>query len=182
MKLESCGPYKQNLIILDRLRCVERCRALKRFFLAVEVLSRIYREVSIVKESRWIKIAIEELSSNQKVSRWIEVAIERYQECDKKLLKSLDRQLSYKRCPQLKDFNGSRQLSSIQKVSRWIKQLSRSYRECDKKQMKGLDRQPSYQEVSSSYRDCLKTVFQEEKNIYINAIKHATQPNIQTAF
>ena len=45
-------------------------------FLAIEELSRFYREVSTVKESRWIEEAIEKLSSKQKVSRWIEVAIE----------------------------------------------------------------------------------------------------------
>ena len=33
-----------------------------------------------------------------------------------------------------------------------------------------------------SYRDCLKVVFQEEKNIDMNAINHATQPRIQTTF
>ena len=54
-------------------------------------------------------------------------------------------------------------LLSIQRVSRWIKQLSRSYQECDKKKLKWLDRQPSYQEVSSSYRDYLKTVFQRRE-------------------
>ena len=36
--------------------------------------------------------------------------------------------------------------------------------------------------MSSNCRDCLKTVFQEEKNTDLNAIKHATQPKIQTAF
>ena len=36
--------------------------------------------------------------------------------------------------------------------------------------------------MSRSYRDCLKTVFQEEKNIDMNAIKHETQPMIQTTF
>ena len=65
--------------------------SIKRRFLAVEELSRIYWEVSIVKESRWIEEAIEKLSSKQKVSRWIEEAIERYRECDKKQLKSLNR-------------------------------------------------------------------------------------------
>ena len=31
-------------------------------------------------------------------------------------------------------------------------------------------------------RDCLKTVFQEGKNAYMNAFKHATQPRIQSTF
>ena len=38
------------------------------------------------------------------------------------------------------------------------------------------------QEVSRRCRDCLKTVFQEMKNTDMNAIKHATQPRIQTSF
>ena len=117
-------PLYRNFIILNRSRCVERCRALKRRFLAVEELSRIYREVYTVKEALWIEQAVEKLSSKQKVSRWNEVAIE-------------------------------------------------GYRECDKKQPKGLDRWPSYWEVSNSCQDCLKSVFQEEKNIDMNAIKHA---------
>ena len=57
-------------------------------------------------------------------------------------------------------------------------QLSRSYRDCDKRKMKSsIDSQ-----VSRRCRDCLKTVFQEGKNTDMNAIKHATQPRIQTAF
>ena len=60
-------------------------------FLAVEELSKIYQEVSTMKEARWIEEAVEKLSSKQKVSRWIEVAIKRYRECDKKQLTSLNR-------------------------------------------------------------------------------------------
>ena len=44
-----------------------------------------------MKEARQIKEAIEKLSSKQKVSQWIEAAIERYQECNKKQPKSLDK-------------------------------------------------------------------------------------------
>ena len=86
-----------------------------------------------MKEARWIEEAVEKVSSKQKVSRWIEVAIERY-------------------------------------------------RECDKKQLKSFDKQPRCREVSRSCRDCLKTVFQEEKNTDMNAIKNAIQPMIQTTF
>ena len=50
------------------------------------------------------------------------------------------------------------------------------------KEAEELDRQASYGEVSRSCRDCLKTVFQEEKNTDMNVIKHATQPRIQTIF
>ena len=39
------------------------CRALKMRFLAVEELSRIYWEVSTVKEAQWIEEAVEKLSS-----------------------------------------------------------------------------------------------------------------------
>ena len=35
-------------------------------------------------------------------------------------------------------------------------------------------------QVSRRCRDCLKTVFKEGKNIDMNAIKHVTQPKIQT--
>ena len=42
--------------------------------------------------------------------------------------------------------------------------------------------QPSYRQVSKSCRDCLKQFFKEEKNTNMNAIKHATQPRIQTTF
>ena len=36
--------------------------------------------------------------------------------------------------------------------------------------------------MSNSCRDYLKTVFQEEKNTDMNAIKHATKPKIETTF
>ena len=42
-----------------------------------------------------------------------------------------------------------------------------------------LDRQPGVEEVLSKL---LKTVFREEKNTDMNAIKHATQPMIQTPY
>ena len=60
-----------------------------------------------------------------------------------------------------------KKLSRRQKVSRWIELAIESYRECVKKKLKGLDRQLISQELSRSYRDCLKTVFQRrEKNRY----------------
>ena len=61
-------PLYRNFIILDRLRCVERYRALKRSILVVEELSRIYWKVSAVKEAQWIEEGVEMLSSKQKVS------------------------------------------------------------------------------------------------------------------
>ena len=36
--------------------------------------------------------------------------------------------------------------------------------------------------MSRNCRDYLKTVFQEEKNTDMNAIKHATKPKIETTF
>ena len=76
-------------------------------------------------------------------------------------IKDLSRGVHNKRISM--DWEAIENLSSIQKVSRWIKQLSRSNWECDKKKLKRLDRYPSYQKVSSSYRDCLKTVFQRRE-------------------
>ena len=67
------------------------CRELKRHFLAVEELSRIYQKVSTAKESRWIEEVEEKLSSNQKVSWWIKQLSKSYRECDKKQLKDLER-------------------------------------------------------------------------------------------
>ena len=49
------------------------------------------------KDSQWIEVAIENLSSIQKISRWVKVAIESYQECDKKRLKGLNRQHNYQK-------------------------------------------------------------------------------------
>ena len=91
MNKNCADPLNRNFINLDRSRCVERCWEFKRRFLAVEELSRIYREVSIAKESRWIEEAIERLLSNQKVSRWIKQLSRSYRECDKKQLKGLNR-------------------------------------------------------------------------------------------
>ena len=103
---------------------------------------------------------------------------------------------SYREVSTAKSPRWIEKLSSVQKLPRWIKKLLRSYRDkfsktsmdrncdnnCRERKIKRLDRQPSCRKVSSSYRDCLKTVFQEEKNIDINAVKHATQPKIQTKF
>ena len=70
-------PIYRKSQFLDGSRSIERYRELKTRVLFVEELSRICREVSTAKRSRWIKVAIEKLSSIQKVSRWIEVAIEK---------------------------------------------------------------------------------------------------------
>ena len=77
------------------------------------------------------------------------------------VVEELSRGVHYKRGSM--DREGIENLLGIQKLSRWIKQLLRSYRECDKKKLKGLDRQPSCREVSNSYRDYLKTIFQRRE-------------------
>ena len=70
-------------------------------------------------------------------------------------------------------------LSRRQELSRSIHQVSRSYLDCDKKKLQKFDRQQGIEEVSSQL---LKGVFQEVKNIDMNAIQHATQPMIQTPY
>ena len=49
---------------------------------------------------------------------------------------------------------------------------------CNKKQLKSSTDKPGIERC----RDCFKMVFQEGKNTDMNAIKHATQPRIQTTF
>ena len=56
--------------------------------------------------------------------------------------------------------------------------LSRICQDCDKKKLKSL----TESQVLTRCRDCLKIVFQEGKNTDMNAIKHATQPRIQSTF
>ena len=70
-------------------------------------------------------------------------------------------------------------LSRRQELSRSIHQVLRSCQDCDMKKPKELDRQQGIEEVSSQL---LKTVFQEEKNTDMNAIKYATQPIIQITY
>ena len=55
-----------------------------------------------------------------------------------------------------------------------------SYRECDNKKLKGLDRWPICQELSRSYRDCLKIVFQrrEEHRYECNQTCYSTNDPI----
>ena len=113
--------------------------------------------------------------------------IERCKTCEKQCMQEdLDRSRSCRATieqkPTSMDRTAIKHLSRRQKVPRWIENLSRSYRYCDKESTKRLDRQPTCREVSSSCRDCLKTVFQEEKNIDMNAIKLATQTRIQATF
>ena len=81
MKLDSRRPYIQKLIILDRSRGIERCRALK---VQQIQLSRGFQS----KEARWIEVAIEHpegFSMDQSS----------YRECNKKQMKGLDGQPSY---------------------------------------------------------------------------------------
>ena len=72
---------------------------------------------------------------------------------------------------------GVEKLSRRQELSQSIHQVSRSGRDCNKKKLKKLDRQQGIEEVLSQL---FKIVFREEKNTDMNAIKHATQPMIQS--
>ena len=72
---------------------------------------------------------------------------------------------------------GVEKLSSIQTQSRSIHQVSRCRRDCNKKKLRKLDRQLAIEEVSTKL---FKIVFREEKNTNMNAIKHVTQPMIQS--
>ena len=68
--LNRTDPIHRSSIILDRLRGVERCQALKGR--QMQLLSRCL-EVSTAKRSLMDQGAIEQLSRRQKLSRWIEV-------------------------------------------------------------------------------------------------------------
>ena len=65
--------------------------------------------------------------------------------------------VAIERCPQQSDLDGLRTIEICQAYRNFLDGL----RSC---------------------RDCLKTVFQEEKNTNMNAIKHAIQLKIQTTF
>ena len=87
-------------------------------------------------------------------------------------------------------------LSSIQKLSQWIKKLSSSYwdrflktsvdwncdNNCWEKKIKILIDNLAVKRYREAVRIAQKQFFKEEKNAYMNAIKHATQPKIQTTF
>ena len=70
-------------------------------------------------------------------------------------------------------------LSRRQELSRSIHQVSRSCRDSNMKKLKELNRQLAIEEVSSQL---FKIVFREVKNTNMNAIQHATQPMIQSAY
>ena len=74
-------------IEIHKARWIERCRVLKTRVLSVRELSRICREVSIAKGSRWI----EKLSRIYQASRKFLNESSSYRECDKKQLKGLNR-------------------------------------------------------------------------------------------
>ena len=149
-------PLYRNFIILNRSRCVERCRALKRRFLAVEELSRIYREVYTVKEALWIEQAVEKLSSKQKVSRWNEVAIEGYRECDKKQLKNLDSQACLKIV--FKKRKTEIWMQSSMPYNQWSKQhFKHSKSSLNKKNVKRIDPKCAHTLNTSNQFYILKT-------------------------
>ena len=67
------------------------------------------------------------------------------------------------------------QINKRLKRSWSIYQVSKSYRDCYKKKLKKLDRQQGIEEVSSKL---FKTVFWEEKNTDMIAIKHADRKSV----
>jgi len=73
------------------------------------------------------------------------------------------------------------QLSRRHKLSQWIEELSRSYRDCDKKKLKSSIDKLGIESVEELSR-LLKNSFSRKKNTNMNAIKHATQPMIQSTF
>ena len=74
---------------------------------------------------------------------------------------------------------GVEKLSRMQTHSQSIHQVLRSCQDSDKKKLKKLDRQQGIEEVSGHL---IKPVFWDEKNTYMNAIQHATQPMIQSTY
>ena len=74
------------------------------------------------------------------------------------------------------DRGGIKELSRKQEISQSIHLTIERCRDCDEKQhMISIDKLGI-----ERCRDCLKTVFQERKNTDMNAIKHVTQPRIQS--
>ena len=65
--------------------------------------------------------------------------------------------------------------------TRLIELAIKSYSECDKKKLKGLDWWLLCQELSKSYRDCLKTIFQrrEKKQIWMQSSMQLNQTSKQ---
>ena len=80
------------------------------------------------------------------------------------------------------DRGAIKHLSRRKKLYRWIEELSSSYQDCDKKKLKSSIDSLAVERCRGAVEIALKTNFQEEKNINMNAIKHATQPRIQPTF
>ena len=99
-------------------------------------------------------------------------------------MKRYSYQAAIQRCPQQKEARRIQEILSIYRGDKNFLDGSKSYRNCDKKKLKSSIDKPSakrcVKELSRSCQDCSKTVFQGEKNTDMNAIKHATQPRIQT--
>ena len=77
--------FKRRVLAIEELSKGVHSKDSRWIELAIKQISRGQ------KVSRWIELAIEEISRSQKVSIWIEVAIESYRECNKKKLKGLNR-------------------------------------------------------------------------------------------
>ena len=70
------------------------------------------------------------------------------------------------------------ELSMGHKIFQSIHLAIERCQDCDKNQLKSSTDKPGVERC----RGCFKTIFQEGKNIDLNAIKHATQRRIQTTF
>ena len=81
-------------------------------------------------------------------------------------------------CPRQKEARWIKDLSRGQKLSQLIHLAIERCQDCDKNQLKSPTDKPGVERC----RGCFKTIFQEGKNIDLNAIKHATQRRIQTTF
>ena len=91
-ELNLAIPIYRTSLILDRSRGVKRCRDL------IGSIDAFIEKVSKAKRSSMDQGSIKELSRGQKLSRLIDLAIERFQDCDKKQLKSSIDKLGIERC------------------------------------------------------------------------------------
>ena len=96
---------------------------------------------------------------------------------DREMVRQVSSIIDVDRCRSRGSVEG--QINKRLKRSRSIHQVSRCWQDCDKKKLRKLDKQLAIEEVSSKL---FKIVFREEKNTNMNAIKHATQPMIQSTY
>ena len=80
------------------------------------------------------------------------------------------------------DQKGIEELSRGQELFQSIHLAIERCQDCDKKQLKSSTERLGIERCRGAVEIALKTVFQEEKNRDMHAIKHATQQIIQTTF